>query len=101
MRMRPEDCPITPAFNLIGAKWTGLIIWHLLGGARRYSELQRLLPGISPKTLADRLQTLEDEKLVERRVTPVKPPRVEYELTERGRALSEVFAAIERWALQR
>ncbi|MEV6718029.1 helix-turn-helix domain-containing protein [Lentzea sp. NPDC051208] len=97
MRIRPEDCPITPAFNLIGAKWTGLIIWHLLKGSLRYSELQQALPGISPKTLAERLQTLENEKLLERNVIPAKPPRVEYTLTQRGHALSEVFAAIERW----
>ncbi len=99
LKVAPDQCPVTSAVNLIGARWTGLVIWQLLGGGKRYSELMQALPGISPKTLADRLQTLEEGEIVHRRVWPTKPPRVEYTLTDRGQALGEVFTAIERWAL--
>lgn len=98
LKICSDECPVTSAVNLIGAKWTGLVIWQLLDGGRRYSELMQALPGISPKTLADRLQTLEERKIVQRHVWPTKPPRVEYTLTDRGHALSKVFTAIERWA---
>jgi DNA-binding HxlR family transcriptional regulator len=96
---RPEDiCPVTRAMSLIGYKWAGLVVWQLMDGPKRHGELLRALPGISPKTLTDRLRELEGERVLERRVFAEVPPRVEYELTDRGRSLYEVYEAIVRWA---
>ena len=69
------------------AKWTILVIRDLAGGCSRVCELERSLAGISPRTLSLRLRALEEEGIVERRTYPEVPPRVEYELTEKGRAL--------------
>ncbi len=96
---RPEDiCPVTRAMSLIGYKWAGLVVWQLMDGKKRHGELLRALPGISPKTLTDRLRELEGEGVLERRVFAEVPPRVEYELTDRGRSLYEVYEAMVRWA---
>ncbi|WP_221473097.1 winged helix-turn-helix transcriptional regulator [Planomonospora venezuelensis] len=90
---------MTRTLAFVGSKWTPLVIFRLRSGPRRYGELLQLLPGISPKTLADRLQTLEAEGLLTRTVHPDKPPRVEYALTGRGRGLSDILDAIADWAV--
>lgn len=95
--LRPEECAVTHTLGLVGSKWTPLLIWHLHDGPKRYGELLRLLPGISPKTLADRLHVLEQERLLSRAVYPDKPPRVEYTLTDRGRSLGDILDAIGAW----
>ncbi|GAA3141961.1 hypothetical protein GCM10010466_36170 [Planomonospora alba] len=94
----PEECVVTRTLAFVGSRWTPLVIWHLLDGPRRYGDLRRLLPGISPKTLADRLHALEEQGLTTRTVYPEKPPRVEYALTPRGRALGEILDSVARWA---
>ncbi|MFI9503142.1 winged helix-turn-helix transcriptional regulator [Nocardia sp. NPDC052566] len=96
----PEQCPVTRALTFVGSRWTPLVIFHLNAGARRYSELQRALPGISPKTLADRLQALEHRGLLTRTVYPDKPPRVEYTLTDIGRQLGQILDSVSDWAEQ-
>ena len=97
-RLTPDECPVTRTLAFVGSKWTPLVIFHLNVGAKRYGGLQRALPGISPKTLAERLQTLEEQGLVTRTVHPDKPPRVEYALTERGRQLGDILDSIAEWA---
>ncbi|GIH75677.1 MarR family transcriptional regulator [Planobispora longispora] len=94
----PEECVVTRTLTFVGSRWTPLVIWHLLDGAKRYGQLRQLLPGISPKTLADRLQALETQGLLTRTVYPEKPPRVEYALTVRGQALGEILNSVARWA---
>ncbi|MFB9723050.1 winged helix-turn-helix transcriptional regulator [Planobispora longispora] len=89
---------MTRTLTFVGSRWTPLVIWHLLDGAKRYGQLRQLLPGISPKTLADRLQALETQGLLTRTVYPEKPPRVEYALTVRGQALGEILNSVARWA---
>jgi DNA-binding HxlR family transcriptional regulator len=84
--------------TLIGYKWAGLVVWQLMAGPKRHGELLRSLPGISPKTLTDRLRELEGEGVLTRRVFAEVPPRVEYELTERGRSLNAVYEAMIAWA---
>lgn len=98
LRLTPEECPVTRTLAFVGSKWTPLVIFHLNLGDKRYGELQQALPGISPKTLAERLQTLEQQGLVTRTVHPDKPPRVEYALTERGRQLGCILNSIADWA---
>lgn len=74
-----------------------LVVRDLLGGKKRYSELQRSLRGISPRLLAQRLRTLEQHGLLVRRVFATNPPTTEYELTARGLELRDVFAAMARF----
>jgi len=85
---------VAAALDIIGAKWTALLIYDLAGGTRRFRELENLSPGISSRTLAERLRALEREGIVRRRSYPESPPRVEYELTDKGRALLPIVNAM-------
>ena len=89
-----ESCPVARAVAVLDGKWTMLVIRDLLDGTRRFGELRRSLAGISPKTLTDRLRELEESGLVTRTMYAEIPPRVEYDLTERGRRLSPVLSAL-------
>jgi DNA-binding HxlR family transcriptional regulator len=84
---RNDECPICRTAEIVCAKWTMLVIRDLVEGRTRFCELERSLAGISPRTLSLRLRALEEEGIVERHTYPEVPPRVEYELTEKGRAL--------------
>src|SRR3954463_7357402 len=82
-----STCPVCRTAEVISGKWTLLVIRDLADGASRFCELERSLEGISPRTLSLRLRALEEEGVVERHTYPEVPPRVEYALTEKGRAL--------------
>ncbi len=84
-------CPVARTAELIGNKWTPLIIRDLVKGEKRFSELERSLRGISPKTLSERLKKLEEARVVIRTCFAEVPPRVEYTLTEKGFALLPVI----------
>lgn len=89
-----RPCPVQRAALLLEGKWTTLIIRDLLGGKRRFSELQRGLAGISPRLLTSRLRLLEQEGLVLRYQYPTIPPTTEYELSDLGRELIPVLTAM-------
>jgi DNA-binding HxlR family transcriptional regulator len=92
-------CPyFQQAVELIGRRYSGAITRTLLAGPFRFSELERSIPGISARALTLRLRELEYAGVVAREVEPDSPVRVTYALTEKGRALDEVLAALERWA---
>jgi DNA-binding HxlR family transcriptional regulator len=95
----PDDevCPVCATADLVCAKWTLLVIRDLSEGRSRFCELERSLAGISPRTLSLRLRALEEEGIVERRTFPEVPPRVEYELTEKGRALMPLIEDMRRY----
>jgi DNA-binding HxlR family transcriptional regulator len=82
-----ETCPVCRTAEVISGKWTLLIIRDLADASLRFCELERSLTGISPRTLSLRLRALEEQEVVERRTYPEVPPRVEYALTDKGRAL--------------
>lgn len=84
-------CPVARTAELIGNKWTPLILRDLAAGEKRFSQLERSLTGISPKTLSERLKKLEEAKVLVRRCYPEVPPRVEYSLTSKGTALMPVI----------
>lgn len=84
-------CPVARTAQIIGNKWTPLIVRDLAQGQRRFSELERSLHGISPKTLSERLKRLEEAQVIERHCYAEVPPRVEYSLTEKGYALLPVI----------
>jgi DNA-binding HxlR family transcriptional regulator len=92
-----ETCAVACCAEIIGAKWTALIVHDLSEGARRFSELEHSCPGISPRTLSERLRLLESEGLIERHSYAETPPRVEYELTARGKALLPIIEAMRRF----
>src|SRR5882762_6072797 len=82
-----SECPVCKTAEVVCGKWTLLVIRDLAEGNQRFCELERSLEGISPRTLSLRLRALEEEGIVERHTYPEVPPRVEYALTEKGRAL--------------
>lgn len=86
------------AAQLLGKRWTGLLIYALLEGPQRFCELTSTVEGLSDRVLSDRLRELEVEGIVERVVYPQIPVRVEYQLTDKGRALKPVVEAIHKWA---
>jgi DNA-binding HxlR family transcriptional regulator len=88
------QCPIEFVVDLLSNKWSILILWELFGGDRRTYELLAALPGISTKTLTQRLRELESQGLVERRIYAEIPPHVEYSLTPKGRQIQPVMVAL-------
>jgi len=88
------SCAVAACAEIIGAKWTALLVHDMSEGPRRFSQLEHSCAGISPRTLSERLRVLEDEGIVERRSYPESPPRVEYELTEKGAALLPIIDAM-------
>ena len=86
-----DTCPVCATSDIVCGKWTLLIIRDLAEGRSRFCELERSLAGISPRTLSLRLRALEEEGVVERQTFSEVPPRVEYALTEKGRALIPII----------
>lgn len=91
--------PIENTLQVIGSKWTVLVIRELVEGMKRFSELERALTGISPRTLSMRLGDLEQFGVVDRKVYPEVPPRVEYKLTALGRSLEPVLKVLNIWGV--
>ncbi len=89
--MTNDECPVCRTAEIVCAKWTILIVRDLADGRSRFSQMERSLAGISPRTLSLRLRALEEEGIVERRTYPEVPPRVEYALTEKGLALIPII----------
>jgi DNA-binding HxlR family transcriptional regulator len=99
MRESESLCPYYHrAVELIGRRWTGAVVFVLLRGPARFSELRAAIPDITDRMLSDRLRELEQEGVVDRRVIPDAPVRVEYSLTQRGEALAAAVEAIGSWA---
>lgn len=96
-----QICPrYEHAISILGKRWTGLLLDALMDGPKRFCELTTLVEGLSDRVLSDRLRELETEDVVKRVVYPQIPVRVEYQLTEKGRALKPVIDAIHVWAKQ-
>ena len=90
-------CPVETTLTLIRSKWKVLIVRDLLGGTKRFGELQRSVGNVSQKVLTAQLREMEEDGLVDRKVYPEVPPRVEYSLTELGRSLEPVLSAMWNW----
>ena len=88
------------AVELIGRRWTGVVVRAMFGGATRYSDIRAAVPDLSDKMLAERLKELEAEGVVTRTVVPSTPVRVEYRLTEKGRALYAALGGLAAWAAE-
>jgi DNA-binding HxlR family transcriptional regulator len=98
-RRSEQVCPdFHAAIELVGRRWAGAILWALSERPRYFAELGASVPGISDRLLSRRLRELEASGLVARKVQEGNPPRVSYSLTEKGRALEPVLAALQDWA---
>jgi DNA-binding HxlR family transcriptional regulator len=99
MGLKPQLCTrFHRAVELIGGRWTGAVIQLLLNGRMRFAELRDAIPEISDRMLSERLRELEAEGILDRIVVPETPVRVEYQLTEKGRALEQALASVGKWA---
>jgi DNA-binding HxlR family transcriptional regulator len=91
-------CPIARALDVIGERWTILLLRDLLRqGSRRFQDFQESLPGVAPNTLSARLKAMEAHGLIARRLYSEHPPRLEYYLTDKGRSLGPVLKALWEW----
>jgi DNA-binding HxlR family transcriptional regulator len=100
MTDRNANCPVCRTSEIVCSKWTMLVIRDLSEGRSRFCELERSLEGISPRTLSLRLRVLEEEGIVERRTYPEVPPRVEYALTDKGRALVPIVESMRTYGTE-
>lgn len=95
---KEERCPVVAALDVIGERWTLLIVRDLLRqGSRKFQDFELSLAGASPNTISARLKRLEECGAVERRFYAEHPPRAEYVLTEKGRALGPIVLAMKKW----
>lgn len=88
---------VAKALSIVGNKWTGLILMQLAGGPARFSTLERMLDGISPRTLSQRLDYLEQKNLITKKSFAEVPPRVEYTLTAKGKDLMPTLKCMAEW----
>jgi DNA-binding HxlR family transcriptional regulator len=96
-----EGCPVEAALELIGGKWKGVVLYHLLKeGKLRFGELRRKVPTVTVRMLTRQLRELEKDRLVHRRVYPEVPPKVIYSLTEKGSTLRTIVRALEKWGIK-
>ncbi|WP_240804310.1 winged helix-turn-helix transcriptional regulator [Qingshengfaniella alkalisoli] len=95
---RPNDCPAEDWLGFLGHRWNALVLWHLSGGPKRYSELLALLPRISPKVLTERLAGMTARGLARRDETNTYPREVTYSLTAQGEALRCLLSDLYDWA---
>ncbi len=91
-------CPkFESAFQLLGKRWTGLIIQVLLTGPKRFKDIAEIIPNMSDRMLTERFKELEAAGILVRHVYPETPVRIEYELTEKGKALKPVMDEVQKW----
>jgi len=93
-----DECPVARTLDLIGERWTILLLRDLLlHGARRFQDFQASLPGVAPNILSARLKAMEDNGLVRRSLYSERPPRLNYELTDKGKSLGPIVKAMRDW----
>ncbi|MHC8515571.1 winged helix-turn-helix transcriptional regulator [Sporosarcina sp. ITBMC105] len=96
--MSAEQCKVEEAIGILVGKWKPVILLHLFSeGTLRFSELKRLMPGITQKMLTKQLRELEEEDIIERVVYPQVPPKVEYSISEYGKSLQSVLLTMNEW----
>ena len=94
-------CPVEATLDVIGGKWKGVILYHLMERTYRFGELRKTMPGITQHVLTKQLRELEDDGLVNRRVYAQVPPKVEYSLTDDGRSLEDIIMKMHAWGTRR
>jgi DNA-binding HxlR family transcriptional regulator len=94
-----KSCPVEWTLEVVGGKWKCVILWHVRGRVRRFSELRRLIPGATQKMLTAQLRQLERDGLIERKVYAQVPPKVEYSISAYGQSLSPLLELMCKWGL--
>ena len=92
-----QGCPVEAALEVIGGKWKGIILHHLLSETIRFNELRRLMPEITQRMLTKQLRELETDNLISRKIYPEVPPKVEYSMTDYGKTLLPVIRTLRLW----
>ncbi|MBA2650494.1 MAG: helix-turn-helix transcriptional regulator [Legionella sp.] len=90
-------CSVEVSLSVIGGKWKAVVLYHLLSGTKRFSELKRLVPSVSQRMLTQQLRELEQDTLINRKIYAQVPPKVEYTLTELGESLAPILHALRDW----
>ena len=96
-KMKSYHCAVEAAMDVVGGKYKALILYELMSGTKRYSELQRALPQATPRMLSKQLKELEEDGVISRTLYPVVPPKTEYSLTELGHTLAPIVDALCKW----
>lgn len=99
-KIEQHSCPVRTTLDMIGGKWSFAIIYALLGGTKRFKELERSIAGINTRMLVKELKSLEQWGIVNRQPYATVPPTVEYSLTPKGRKLQPVLTEIQHWAVE-
>ncbi|MBC2580117.1 helix-turn-helix domain-containing protein [Clostridium sp. DJ247] len=98
IRNKEYTCTVELTLDIIGGKWKPLILWHLgVGGTKRFSEVKKTLPGITQKMLTQQLRELESDGMINRKIYPQVPPKVEYSLTQEGKSLMPILDSMCKW----
>jgi DNA-binding HxlR family transcriptional regulator len=92
-------CPVEACLELIGGRWKAVILFHLIGGTRRFNELRRLLPKVTQRMLTRQLRELEADQIIVRTVYPEVPPKVEYSLSELGKTMEPIIRMLQKWGM--
>ncbi len=90
-------CPVEVTLDVLGGRWKGVVLFHLIGGKKRFGEIRKILPQVTQRVLTQQLRELERDGIVHREVFPVVPPKVEYSLTPWGRTLEPIVLAMSEW----
>ncbi len=94
-------CPVEATLDVIGGKWKGIILYHLLEAqTMRFNELRRALPCTTQRMLTKQLRELEANKLITRKIYPQVPPKVEYSISDYGRTLAPIIHSLQQWGMQ-
>jgi len=92
-----EGCPVEFTLDVIGGKWKGVLLYHLIDGKKRFNEFRRICPGMTQRMLTLQLRELEQDGIVHREVYQQVPPKVEYSLTEFGQTLTPIILEMKKW----
>lgn len=98
-KTKEYKCPLEATMSIIGGKYKGIIIGHLINRTLRYNELQKLIPQATPKMLIQQLKELESDGIIIRKLYPVVPPKTEYSLSSRGETLIPIIIELNKWGI--
>lgn len=96
-KLKSYHCPVEAAMGIIGGKYKAIIIYHLIDATMRYNEIQKEIPQATPKMLSQQLKELETDRIINRVLYPVVPPKTEYSLTELGKTLIPLIKSLCDW----
>lgn len=96
-KIKTYSCPVEAAMDVIGGKYKAQIVYELIGGTKRYNEIQKALPQATPRMLSKQLKELEADGVINRTLYPVVPPKTEYSLTKLGQSLVPIVESLCKW----